>query len=86
MKRELAVEEDITKRIEKVMDQIETRIKGSGNEELNFKDIVDDWERDSIIQHFIPVLHLENNQKISTIQEEFFKDILISKRANNRAD
>ncbi len=86
LKRELAVEEDITKRIEKVMDQIEDRMKASDEGKLNFKDIVEDWKRDTIVEHFIPVLHLENNQKITTEQREFFKEILISKRTTSEAE
>ena len=80
LRRELKAEEDITKRIEKIMADIENRMKTSGNGKLSFRDIVANWERDEIVGHFIPILHLEKNEKIETEQEEFFKEILISKK------
>ena len=72
-------EEDITKRIESVMAEIETAINKSKKGMVNFKDIVQ-WNRDSVVKHFVPLLHLEQDRKISTFQEEFFKEIVISKR------
>jgi len=80
LRQELKAEEDITKRIEKIMGDIESRIKASGGERMNFRDIVANWEREDIIDHFIPVLHLEKNEKIETEQEDFFKEIMISKK------
>jgi len=80
LRRELKAEEDITKRIEKIMADIESRMKTSSNGKLTFRDIVANWEREEIVDHFIPILHLEKNEKIETEQEEFFKEILISKK------
>jgi chromatin segregation and condensation protein Rec8/ScpA/Scc1 (kleisin family) len=80
LRAELRAEEDITKRIEKIMADIENRMKGSGKGKLRFRDLVEKWERSEVVDHFIPILHLEKNQKISTEQEEFFKEILISKQ------
>jgi len=84
LREELRVEEDIVKRIEKVMNEIEERMKKAGTEggesgKLKFREIVEHWNREEIVEHFIPLLHLEKNQKITTEQEEFFKEIYISK-------
>lgn len=79
LRRELRAEEDITKKIDKVMNDIERRLKGS--DKLKFRDIVGKWDRDDIIENFIPVLHLEKSQKITTDQEEFFKEIFISRKS-----
>jgi segregation and condensation protein A len=73
------VEEDITKRIERMMNEIETAMKKNKENEVNFKQLVEEWNKDQIISHFIPMLHLEQNKKISTQQVEFFKDIIIRK-------
>jgi segregation and condensation protein A len=73
------VEEDITKRIEKMMSEIEVAMKKSAENEVTFKELVKEWNRDQIVSKFIPMLHLEQNKKISTEQIEFFKDIIIKK-------
>jgi segregation and condensation protein A len=83
LRDELKAEEDIVRRIEKVMDEIEERMKASGkigpDGKLNFRDIVEQWTREQIVGHLVPILHLEKSQKISTEQAEFFKEIFISK-------
>ncbi len=80
LRRELKAHDDMIKRIEKIMAVIEQRIKLSGHEKLRFRDIVDKWEREDIVNHFVPILHLEKNQKLATEQEDYFKEIFISKK------
>jgi len=80
LQAELRAEEDITRRIEKLMADIENRLQLSQKGKLRFRDLVKKWEREEVLNHFIPILHLEKNQKISTEQEEFFKEIYISKQ------
>lgn len=74
---QLKVEEGIEQRIEKVMADIETALKSQ--DKVEFKQIVGDWKKENVVKHFVPVLHLEQDKKISAEQEEFFKQILISK-------
>jgi len=73
-------EEDITKRIESLMEEIDGLMEKLKKDKLEFSMIVDKWNKEQIINHFIPLLHLEQNQKIKTEQEEFFKEIWISRR------
>jgi len=73
------VEEDITVRIERMMGEIETAMKKNKQGEIKFNDLVKQWNREQIISKFIPMLHLEQDKKISTEQIEFFKDIIIKK-------
>lgn len=82
LRAELRAEEDITKRIEKVMADIEHRMQAAHSNKLKFRDLVEKWEREEVLGHFIPILHLEKNQKISTEQEEFFKEIYIRVKKN----
>jgi len=83
LRDELKDEEDTVRRIEKVMNEIEEHMRATGkvgpDGKLNFRDIVEQWDRDQIVAHLIPVLHLEKSQKISTEQPELFKDIFIVK-------
>jgi len=80
LRHELRAHDDMIKRIEKIMSAIEQRIKVSGGEKLRFRDIVDKWEREEIVNNFVPILHMEKNQQLSTEQEEFFKEIYIQKK------
>lgn len=73
-------EEDITKKINHIMNEIDELMQKLKTNKLKFSQIVEDWNRDQIIDHFVPLLHLEQDEKIVTEQEEFFKDIFISKR------
>jgi chromatin segregation and condensation protein Rec8/ScpA/Scc1 (kleisin family) len=76
---QLPTEEDITERIDSLMAEINTALEKSKKDSVKFQDIVN-WNRESIVHHFVPLLHLEQNQKIRTDQEEFFKEIYISKK------
>jgi segregation and condensation protein A len=73
-------EEDITKRIEHMMQEIEELMAKTKSDRVEFSKIVKKWERGKIIEKFIPLLHLENDGKVETEQEDYFKEIFISKR------
>ncbi len=77
-------EEDITVRIEKLMGDIDSLMETLHKDKLEFKEIVKDWKRDKIVASLIPVLHLEQNQKITTEQQEFFKEIWIKKQSKDK--
>ena len=72
-------EEDISKRIDEIMKKIEELMKKLKKDKLEFKQIVKKWNRDQIVTYFTPLLHLEQNQKIQTEQDDYFKEIIISK-------
>ncbi|MFH8086539.1 MAG: segregation/condensation protein A [Candidatus Aenigmatarchaeota archaeon] len=74
-------EEDITKKINHVMNEIEELMQKLKANRIKFSQIVEDWNRDQIIDHFVPLLHLEQNEKVVTEQEDFFKDIFITKKS-----
>lgn len=75
----MVTEEDITVRIEKIMKEIDELMKRLNANRVEFKQIVEKWRRDKIIEHFVPILHLEQDRKIETEQPEIFKDIWIKK-------
>lgn len=79
---ELPAEEDITKKIGKIMNKIEHALKKTDVARVGFRDIVKNWNREQIVEHFVPLLHLEQDQKVRTDQEEFFKEIYISKQTS----
>lgn len=76
-------EEDITKRIEEMMNEIDQLMKRMNETKLKFSQIVEKWNREEIVGHFVPLLHLEQSEKVKTEQEDFFKEIFISKKNEN---
>lgn len=72
-------EEDITKKIEHIMNEIDELMQRMRKNKLKFSQIVEEWNRDQIVDHFVPLLHLEKNEKVKTEQEDFFKEIWITK-------
>jgi len=79
-------EEDITKRIESLMEEIDGLMGKLKKDKLEFSMIVEKWDKEQIIDHFIPLLHLEQDQKIKTEQEDFFKEIWISRRISPKQE
>jgi segregation and condensation protein A len=75
-------EDDITERIENMMKEIDELMLKMHETKLKFSQIVKKWERNQIVRNFIPLLHLERDQKVTTEQLEFFKEIFISKKTD----
>jgi chromatin segregation and condensation protein Rec8/ScpA/Scc1 (kleisin family) len=73
--KEINLEEDIEKRIQTVLQKIESLYLKKGK--VEFKEIVEKWKRDEIVMNFLPILHLEKNKEIKTEQQDFFKEIWI---------
>ena len=72
--------EGIEQRIERIMGSIDDLLARADSEKVGFKELVKDWKRAKIVEHFVPVLHLEQEQKIETEQHDFFKDIFVKKK------
>ncbi|MCX6821965.1 MAG: segregation/condensation protein A [Candidatus Aenigmarchaeota archaeon] len=80
LKAEIGEEEDIEVRINELMSEIDGLLSKLKSEKVEFSKIVEKWERDEIVRHFMPLLYLSSRGKVATEQEEFFKEILISKK------
>jgi segregation and condensation protein A len=81
LQSEVAMEEDIMVKIERVMKKIDELTKKLGINKIEFRKIVERWTREEIVDNFVPLLHLEQDEKIVTEQPELFKEIYISKKA-----
>lgn len=71
--------EDITERIQKLLDHINRTIadiEGS----TTFRSLVKNWERQDIVRTLMPMLHLTQEGKISHEQPVLFEDIVIRRR------
>jgi len=74
--------QDITKRIEGLYDRINSMLRKVNGEELSFRKLVRKWERDHVIDTFLPMMHLDQEKKIMCTQEKMFEDILIKRRGD----
>jgi segregation and condensation protein A len=73
-------EEDIEKRINQLMFQIDSFLVEFGSEKVEFSKLVKEWDRDRIVSTFLPILYLATRGKVQTDQEDFFKEIFISRK------
>ncbi|NIO43999.1 MAG: segregation/condensation protein A [Candidatus Aenigmarchaeota archaeon] len=71
-------EEDITRRIDKLLSQINEALMDINN--IEFSRLVKRWGRKEIVEALIPLLHLSHDGKIHLHQEELFKEILVKLR------
>ena len=69
-------EEDIELRMKRVFSEIKNR-----NIE-RFSQLVSKWERNEIVDKFVPLLHLSNNGVIRCDQQELFGEIFINVNQN----
>ena len=76
-------EDDITDKLNSLMDKITSF--GSDDEEIHFDSLIEQQEREERIEKFKHVLHLENDEKVRLIQEEFLGDLHVrpEDEANN---
>lgn len=70
---------DISTSIANLYERINSIMNKLKNDEVKFSDVVDKWERKNIIDNFLPLLHLDNEQKVDCRQEDMFEEILIKK-------
>jgi chromatin segregation and condensation protein Rec8/ScpA/Scc1 (kleisin family) len=80
---EISFEEDINKRIEKVMKDIEDLMEKLKVDKVEFKKVVGKWKKDKVVEYFVPVLHLDQEKKIELEQPEILKEIWIGKKDKN---
>lgn len=76
-------EEDLTKKTEVMMKEIDDLLNKLHQDKIEFKKVVKEWKRDKIVEKFVPLLHLEHDKKIVAEQEDFFKEIMISKKTTS---
>jgi segregation and condensation protein A len=77
-------QEDITERINKLLMQINEALAEVDN--IEFSRLVKRWGRKEIVEALLPLLHLSQDGKINLIQEELFKEILVSKKQSFSLD
>ncbi len=76
--------DSIIDRINRVYEKINSMLGRVQQQEVPFSQVVDKWEKQSVVQHFLPLIYLENEKKVSCRQEEFFDEIFIKKQSNGQ--
>jgi len=72
--------EDITKRIENLYTRISGMLGRIKNEEIKFSNLVETWEKDKVVDTFLPLIHLDQDKRVCCRQEKIFEEIFIKKR------
>jgi segregation and condensation protein A len=68
-------EEDITQKLNNLLGSIKNRITTDCSEKVDFDELLERNDSEEKIEKFKHMLHLENDQKVRLIQEEFLGDL-----------
>ena len=69
-------EEDLTQKLDNLLGSIKNKITTTtSSEKVNFDELMEQNDREERIEKFKHMLHLENDEKVDLIQEEFLGDL-----------
>ncbi len=71
--------DNINERIRALYGRINTVLARIKKDEVEFSRLIKKWEREEIIGNFVPLVHLDNQGKVSARQEKVFEEIWVSK-------
>ena len=77
--------ETVTQKINNLYEKINSLLGRIKEEEVKFSDVVPKWDRENIIDTFMPLIHLDHEEKVECKQDEFFQEIFI-KKLNGKAN
>ncbi len=72
--------DNINERIKGLYSKINSLLSRVTKKEVEFSKLVGDWERDEVVDNFVPLVHLEHQKKVRARQEEVFEEIWVSRR------
>lgn len=70
---------NINERIAAVYERINKMLNQIKQNEIKFSNIVSKWERKDIIDTFVPLIYLDNENRVQCRQEEPFEEIFVSR-------
>lgn len=79
-------EEDITQKLDRLLGSIKNRITTDSKEKVDFDELLDQNDREEKIQKFKHMLHLENDEKVRLIQEEFLGDLHVKPENSEKSE
>jgi segregation and condensation protein A len=72
--------DNINERIKLLYSKINSLLLRIRKKEVEFSKLVGKWEREEVVNNFVPLVHLEQQKKIRARQEQMFEEIWVSKR------
>jgi segregation and condensation protein A len=72
--------DNINERIKTLYMKISSLLSKVKKDEVQFSKIVGEWKREEVVTNFIPLVHLEQQKKVRSRQEELFEEIWVSRR------
>jgi len=82
-KIEIKNTDSVVNRINQIYDKISgllSRIKEKEKKKLTFSELVEKWNRQNVVDTFLPLVYLDNEKKVNCEQENMFDEIYITKR------
>lgn len=70
-------DDNITSRIAMLYNKINDIMSRMKKDEVQFSKLVNKWEKQEVVDTFLPLVFLDNQKKVSCEQEEIFREILI---------
>jgi len=71
--------ENLNERITELYRRIESILSEMKKDEIKFSKLVKKWEREEILNTFLPLIHLDNNKKVRCRQDNIFDEIFIKR-------
>ncbi|MFB6181120.1 MAG: segregation/condensation protein A [Candidatus Nanohalobium sp.] len=75
-------EEDINDKLDRLLGSIKNIVSTETKEKVNFDEILEQKDKEEKIEKFKHILHLENDEKVELIQEEFMGELEIKPEEN----
>lgn len=72
-------QDNINERIKSLYGRINTVLSRIKKDEVEFSRLIKKWEREEIVGNFVPLVHLDNQGKVSARQERVFHEIWVRK-------
>ena len=79
-------EEDITQKLNNLLGSIKNRITTDSQEKVDFDELLEQNDREEKIEKFKHMLHLENDEKVRLIQDEFLGDLHVKPENSEDAE
>ena len=77
-------DDNITHRISALYHKINEILGRINKEEVEFSRLVDRWERQEVVDTFLPLVFLDHERKVDASQEEMFEEIYIRKGSEDK--
>lgn len=72
--------DNINERIRMLYEKINSLLSRIRKREIEFSRLVGKWNREEIVDNFVPLIHLEHQKKVQARQEKVFEEIWVSRR------